>query len=90
MRVSELSTALVILPGFWCGKAVLVLHQERVHPVLGMLWRCRSAEQEADLAEISLFALNLIGQDDLEARELLSDSDQAAWDAWFTPPDVDF
>lgn len=89
MRVSEHTTALVIRPGFWCGRAVLVLHQERVDPDLGMLWLCRSSAQERVMAELSLRTLNLRGVDDPEARELLSAADQAAWDAWFSPPELD-
>lgn len=89
MRVYERTTALVIRPGFWCGKAVLVLHQERVDPDLGMLWCCRSSGQERVLAELSLRVLNLRGTDDPEARELLSETYQAAWDAWFSPPELD-
>ncbi len=89
MRVSESSRALVIMPGRWCGRVVLALHETRVDPALGMLWRCRSGGVDEDLPELSLFPLDLRSSEDPDARELLDDVGKQAWDAWHTPPDVD-
>lgn len=90
MRVSERSNVLVIMPGRWCGRVVLALHETRVDPDLGMLWRCRSKCQHEDLPELALFALELHGTEDPVARELLDDAGKQAWDAWHTPPDINF
>lgn len=90
MSVSEHTSALVILPVVWCGRVVVALHQSRVDPDLGMLWRCRSEGQHEDLPELALFALELRGTEDPDARELLDDAGKQAWDAWHTPPDVNF
>lgn len=89
-RVSEHVHALVFSPVFWCGKVVLVLHQEGIDATLGMLWKCRSGGVETELPEFALLALDLRGAEDPGARELLSEDDQAAWDAWFSEPDLDF
>lgn len=89
MRVSEHTSALVIMPVNQCGRVVLVMHEARVDPDLGMLWRCRSKGQEEDLPELALFRLDLRAAEDPDARELLSEADQRSWDAWFAPPDVD-
>lgn len=89
MRVSEHTSALVIMPVNWCGRVVLVLHETRVDPHLGMLWRCRSRGLEEDLPELALFALDLRGAGDPDARELLDDAGRQSWDAWFAPPDID-
>jgi len=90
MRVSEHTSALVIRPVNGCGRVVLVLHETRVDPELGMMWRCRTKGQELDLPELALFALDLRGASDPDARELLDDAGQRAWDAWFASPDIDF
>lgn len=90
MRVSERANALVIMPGTWCGRVVSALHETRVEPDLGMLWRCRSRGHYADLPERALLALDLRGAEDPEARELLHAAGRAAWDAWFSPPDINF
>ena len=90
MRVSERSNALVVSPGFWCGRVVLVLHETRKDTDLGMIWRCRSRGQEMELPERVLVALDLRGTEDPDARELLDDDGQREWDAWFSPPGLDF
>ena len=90
MRVSEHTSALVMMPVNWCGRVVLVVHEAQVDPDLGMLWRCRSRGQEQDLPELALFALELRGTEDPDARELLDDAGKQAWDAWHTPPDINF
>lgn len=89
MNGSELTSCLVFSPGKWCGRVVLVLHQEHVQPDVGMLWMCRSLGQDKAIADTALFALDLRGDRDPGARELLSEADQIAWDAWWAPPDVD-
>lgn len=89
MRVSEQSSVLVIMPGRWCGRVVSALHETRVDPDLGMLWRCRSGGVDEDLPELALFALDLCGTEDPDARELLDDAGKQAWDAWHTPPDLE-
>ena len=59
-------------------------------PRQGCCGECRSGWRKSELAETSLLTLTLLGADDPQARELLSDADQAVWDAWFSPPDIDF
>ena len=83
-RPSEGTTNLLFRPGVWCGRAVKVLHETRVDPVLGMLWRCRSRGQDRDRPELRLRVLSILGTEDPDARELLLKADQAAWDAWHT------
>lgn len=90
ITVSEHTSNLVIMPGIWCGRVVVALHEAGVNPDLGKLWRCRSKGQHEDLPELALFALKLRGTEDPDARELLDEAGKKAWDTWHTPPDVDF
>lgn len=83
MRVSERANVLVIMLGRWCGRVVLALHETRVDPDLGMLWRCRSQGLEEDLPELAILALDLRDSEDPNARELLDGTGKEAWDAWY-------
>ena len=91
MNVEESDLALVFGPSKEAGKVVEVRRAFDVDARIGPRWVVRIwGDRDFILPDSDLMPLNIDPTQDPEAREILDEAGQAAWDHWSTPPNVDF